>query len=275
MWRLSPDRCFDPDPAQRDMVRQLYATVKDLPLVCPHGHVSPALLADPDACLGSPADLFIIPGHYVFRMLDSQGIRMEDLGVPTQDGTAVETDHRRIWQRFAEHFLLFRGTPTGLWLADELVNLFGVQEPLNGDSAQRIYDHLEAQLARPEFAPRALLERLKIELLASTDAATDTLEHHRRLRADGLTHIRPTFRQDAVVNITIRELAPLAGHYPAVLLGPPWWFFESVNGMRRYFDRVIETAGLVVLGLIAEDDAAEMAYDCAYGLAKRAYRVPP
>src|SRR3712207_2621809 len=130
-WTLPPDRCFDPDPTQRSLARQLYATVKDLPLVCPHGHVEPQLLADPHARLGSPADLFIIPDHYVFRMLYSQGVKLEDLGVPTRDGTPVETDHRTIWQRFAEHFYLFRGTPTGLWLSDELVNVFGVEERLN------------------------------------------------------------------------------------------------------------------------------------------------
>src|SRR6266545_1472075 len=200
-WALAPDRCFDADPARRAIARELYASVKDLPLVCPHGHVPPALLADPAAHLGTPAELFIIPDHYVFRMLYSQGVALEDLGVPTRDGTPVETDHRKIWQRFAEQFYLFRGTPTGLWLADELVNLFGVTERLDGASAQRIYDHLAAQLARPEFAPRALFERFQIELLCTTDAATDSLEQHRRLHADGLRHIRPTFRPDAVVNI--------------------------------------------------------------------------
>jgi len=169
---LSPDRCFDADPTRRAVARELYASVKDLPLVCPHGHVPPALLADPAAHLGTPAELFIIPDHYVFRMLYSQGVALEDLGVPTRDGTPVETDHRKIWQRFAEQFHLFRGTPTGLWLADELVTRFGVTERLDGASAQRIYDHLAAQLARPEFAPRALLERFQIELLCTTDAAT-------------------------------------------------------------------------------------------------------
>jgi glucuronate isomerase len=154
-WTLSPDRCFAADPAWRTVARELYASVKDLQLVCPHGHVPPALLADPEARFGSPAELFIIPDHYVFRMLYSQGIPLEELGVPTRDGTPVETDHRRIWQRFAEHFYLFRGTPSGLWLATELVELFGVDERLDGDSAQRVYDHLEEQLARPEFAPRA------------------------------------------------------------------------------------------------------------------------
>src|SRR5262249_10289739 len=151
-WALSPDRCFDADPAQRAVARNLYAAVKDLPLVCPHGHVPPALLGDSTARLGTPAELFIIPDHYIFRMLYSQGTAPEDLRVPTRDGTQVETDHRRIWQRFAEHFYLFRATPTGLWLADELVNLFDVRERLDGASAQRIYDHLEAQIARGEFS---------------------------------------------------------------------------------------------------------------------------
>src|SRR6185369_7403850 len=190
-WSLSPDRCFYSDPAQRDLARQLYATVKELPLVCPHGHVGPALLADPDARLGSPADLFIIPDHYVFRMLYSQGIRMEDMGVPTRDGAAIESDHRRIWQRFADHFHLFRGTPTALWLADELIDLFGVEEKLDGRSAQRIYDHVAAQLERPEFAPRALFRRFNIEVLCTTDPATDTLDQHQALHEAGFTNVRP------------------------------------------------------------------------------------
>lgn len=467
-WTLSPDRCFGADPAQRAQARTLYEGVKDLPLVSPHGHVPPALLSDPDARLGTPAELFIIPDHYVFRMLYSQGVSLEDLSLPTRDGTPVETDHRRIWQRFAEHWYLFRGTPSGLWLQDELINVFGVDETLNGDTAQRIYDHLERQLRKPEFAPRALLRRFNIELLCTTDTATDPLDHHRRLLGDGLRHIRPTFRPDAVVNIAApawreqiaalssvsgidvwdygsyigaleqrrtvfkelgalatdhaaltphterlsdreveaifgralrgqatdddaarftahmllewarmsaedglvmqlhvgsfrnhnaplaerfgpdmgadipiatewtrnlqpllnaygndarfrlilftldestysRELAPLAGHYPALLLGPPWWFYDSVHGMRRYFDSVIETAGFyntagfnddtrafasiparhdvwrrvscdwlagqVVQGLLTENEATELAHECAYGLAKRAYKL--
>ena len=111
-WTLSPDRCFSPDPARRTIARRLYATVADLPIVSPHGHVAPALLADPGASFGSPADLFIIPDHYVTRMLYSQGLPLEALGVPTHDGAPIETDHRAIWQRFADRFQLFRGTPT-------------------------------------------------------------------------------------------------------------------------------------------------------------------
>jgi glucuronate isomerase len=124
---LRDDRYFDPDPAQKAIAQRLYSLVKDAPLVCPHGHVDPRMFADPDYSFGTPTDLLIIPDHYVFRMLYSQGIPMEALGVPRRDGGAVEQDHRKIWQTFGEHFYLFRGTPTGIWLTHEAaVEVFGV-----------------------------------------------------------------------------------------------------------------------------------------------------
>lgn len=469
IWTLSADRYFSPGPERTTLARELYSSVEDLSIVAPHGHVNPSLLADPEATLGTPAELLIVPDHYVFRMLYSQGIPLEDLGIPTRDGTSVETDHRRIWQRFAESFHLFRGTPTGLWLTEELIRVFGVEEKLAGENAQEIYDHLEAQISKPEFSPRALFERFDIEVLCTTDSATDTLEQHRSLREEGWGgSVRPTFRPDALTNLMTpgwrqqveelanvsgiditgykqfieafeerrsffkemgatatdqsavtprterlpdsgakeifaralkdeatpedaerftahmfmemarmstedglvmqmhigslrdhneavasrfgadkgadipvqtewtrnlqpllneygsdprfrlilftldestysRELAPLAGHYPALLLGPPWWFHDSPNVMRRYFDRVVETAGIynlagfnddtrafasipvrhdmwrravcdwlagsVLSGTIDEEDAADMAPELAYGLAKRAYKL--
>src|SRR5579862_8740504 len=124
----SPDYAFAPDPAQRACARELYALVKDAPIVSPHGHVDAALLADAEAGFGTPADLFIIPDHYVFRMLYSQGVALQELGIPTRDGQPVEGDHRCIWQRFADNFHLFRSTPTGLWLSAELSGVFGVSE---------------------------------------------------------------------------------------------------------------------------------------------------
>ena len=141
-YHLAEDRYFDPDPAQRNVALELYRAIADLPLVCPHGHVDPRLFSDPDFHFGSPAELLIIPDHYIFRMLYSQGIALEDLGVPRVDGGPVEADHRRIWQIFAENFYLFRGTPTGTWFLDELVNVFGVTEKLTGANAQEIYEAL-------------------------------------------------------------------------------------------------------------------------------------
>ncbi|RCJ22985.1 glucuronate isomerase [Nostoc minutum NIES-26] len=465
---LSGDRCFSPEPIQRQIAHQFFDSISALPLVCPHGHVDPALLANPAARFGSPTELFIIPDHYIFRMLYSRGIPLQALGIPTSDGSLIETDHRKIWQLFAEHFYLFRGTPSGLWLKDELYNVFGVDEPLNSRNAGDIYDYLEEQLTLPEFSPRALFKRFNIEVLCTTDAASDTLEHHQSLHQEGFTHIRPTFRPDAVVNLDTpgwrenlaklestvdweistyatfvqaleerraffkkmgataidqsaatpytthlsdqeaeaifaralvgklnpgdaqhftghmfvemarmsvedglvmqmhcgitrnhnpavfeqfgsdkgadiplqiewtenlrpllevygnnrnfhlilfgldestysRELAPLAGHYPAILLGPPWWFHDSVNGMERYFNQVMETAGLyntagfnddtrafvsiparhtvwrriacnwlaglVTRGLVEEEEGYEMARALAYDLARVAYKL--
>lgn len=467
-FTLSADRYFDPDPQQREIARRLYREVANAPLVCPHGHVDARMFADPDYSFGTPADLLLMPDHYILRMLYSQGVPLEQLGMPRRDGGEVERDHRRIWQLFADHFYLFRGTPTGAWLAHELRDVFGVTDRLTTESAQDIYDQIAACLERPEFRPRRLFERFNIEVMATTDAATDRLEHHRAIREAGWAgRVVPTFRPDGVVNIDrpgwrdniselgrvtgnevtsyrrliaaledrrrhfkamgatatdhaaltpytealsddeaeaifsralqgrassddarrftghlliesarmsvedglvmqfhpgsyrdhnralferfgtdkgadipiateytrnlmpllerfgndarltlilftldettyARELAPLAGHYPAVKLGPPWWFHDSINGMRRYRDCVIETAGLyntvgfnddtrafpsiparhdlarrvdanwlaglVVRGIIEMSDAEEMIHDMAYRLARRAYK---
>jgi glucuronate isomerase len=471
---LSPDRFFSPDPGQRRMARELYDSIAGLPIVSPHGHVDPRLLADEHATFGTPADLFIIPDHYVFRMLYSQGVPLEALGIPRRDGGAVETDHRKIWQTFAEHFYLFRGTPSGSWLAHELYEIFGIKKKLTGATAQATYDELTEKLATPEYRPRALFERFKIEVLCTTDGAADSLEHHKAIASQATTEsgwkgvVRPTFRPDAVTNLALpawkanldalsavvgreittakaliraleerraffktmgctstdsgvetpyteamssadaeaifaralagkataedarrftgyiafemarmsvedglvmqfhagcyrnhnplvyerfgadkggdvpietewvrnlrpitdafgndprltmllftmdetsysRELAPLAGYYPALKLGPPWWFQDSLNGMARYFDQVMETAGLyntigfiddtrafvsiparhdvwrrasanwlaglVVRGLIDMGDAAEMAPDLANGLGRRTFKL--
>jgi len=468
-WHLPEDRYFDPDPGQRRVAMELYRSVADVPIISPHGHVDPRLLADENASFGTPADLLIIPDHYVFRMLYSQGIPLETLGIPREDGGPIEKDHRRIWQIFAEHFYLFRGTPTGAWLADELSSVFGVEEKLTGQTAQPIYDQIEAKLKLPEFRPRSLFMRFNIKVLCTTDAATDPLTYHQAIRQSGWDgNIRPTFRPDAVINLLTpgwsenikalsqgsgtsvdsykkfiqslenrrsffksmgatatdhaaesahteelglseaeavfqramkgraskedakrfnahmlmefarmsiedglvmqlhvgairdhndlifkrfganmgadipsqseftqnlrsllnkygtdsrltlilfnldestysRELAPLAGHYPAVKLGPPWWFYDSLNGMKRYLDQVMETAGihntagfnddtrafpsiparhdlwrrvsanwiagLVVRGIVDIEDANEMVSDMAYRLAKKAYKL--
>ena len=137
-WTLDPDRCFSPVPSVRARARELYEGVRGLPLVSPHGHVPPELLADESARFSDPASLFIVPDHYVFRMLYSQGVPLESLGVPTLDGTPVEKDPRQIWRTFCAHFHLFDGTPTGLWLKSELIELFGLDVRPSPETADAI-----------------------------------------------------------------------------------------------------------------------------------------
>ena len=150
---LPEDRYFA--PANREIAQHLYGQIKDLPLVCPHGHVDPRLFSDPDYQFGTPTELFIIPDHYIFRMFYSQGITLEELGIPRVDGGEVEADHRKIWQIFADNFHLFRGTPTGIWLNYSFYHVFGIEEKLTGATAQAIYDQIADQLTKPAFRPRA------------------------------------------------------------------------------------------------------------------------
>src|SRR3954467_5657325 len=135
---LHADRYFDPDPSIRSVARTLYEGTRGLPLICPHGHVDPVLLAN-DTAFPEPTALLIIPDHYIFRMLYARGIPLEALGIPARDGTRVEQDARKIWRLFAEHYHLFRGTATGAWFDHELHELFRVRVKLDGDSASYVY----------------------------------------------------------------------------------------------------------------------------------------
>ena len=203
-FSLHPDRYFDPDPAIRRAAREVYESTRDLPLVCPHGHVDPSLLAE-DRAFPEPAALLITPDHYLFRMLFSQGISLESLGVPARDPkTAIERDPRTVWRLFASNYHLFRGTPSRAWLDYELHELFGIRERLAAESADRIYDQIDERLKSPEFRPRALFDRFNIEVLATTDAATDELGHHRTIRDSGWKgRVVPTFRPDALFRIAL------------------------------------------------------------------------
>jgi len=195
---------FPSDPTQRAIARGLYALVKDQPLISPHGHVDPTILAD-DQPFPDPAQLIIVPDHYITRMLFSQGVRPAELGVPTVNGEEVQRDGREIWRTFARHWHLFRGTPSRLWLEQTFTGVFGVDTPLGPDTADEVYDALATKLAEPEFRPRALFEQFNIERLATTESPLDDLGTHAKLAADGWGgpggRVITTFRPDNVVDM--------------------------------------------------------------------------
>ena len=203
--KLDENRFFDPDPTIRRFARELYDGVKDLPIVGPHGHVDPKLFAD-NHPFPDPTELILIPDHYVFRMLYSQGISLESLGIPTRRGEAVETDHRKIWQIFGENYYLFGGTPTGAWLGHVFSELFGITKKLTAETAMFFYDQIQEKLQSPEFLPRAMFDSFNIEVLTTTDGAADSLEHHKKIKESYWNaNIIPCFRPDAVVNLIIAE----------------------------------------------------------------------
>jgi glucuronate isomerase len=461
---IHPDRLFPAEPATRKIARTLYEHVRALPLVSPHGHTQAAWFAKNEP-FPDPAKLFVQPDHYIYRMLYSQGVSLEDLEI----GQPELKDARKVWRIFARHYHLFRGTPTRLWLDFAFQELFGLNQRLSERTADLYFDSISEKLQTPEFLPRALYERFRLEVLATTDSPLDPLADHKAIRNSGWNaRILPTFRPDAVVdpeftgfseniaqlgeqtgadtsswagylkalrlarerfrslgstatdhghptartanlspkeaselftrvivgasdtsdqelfraqmltemarmslddglvmqihpgssrnhnrqlyerygrdigadiptptnyvdalrplldqfgnqrNLTIilftldestysRELAPLAGHYPCLRLGPPWWFYDSPEGMMRFRELVTETAGfyntvgfnddtraflsiparhdvarrtdcaflarLVAEHRLEEDEALEVAYDLAYRLVKRAYRL--
>jgi glucuronate isomerase len=170
--------------------------VRDLPLISPHGHTNPRWFAE-DEPFPDPAQLFIVPDHYVYRMLYSQGVSMEELGV----GKPLLEDPRRVWRIFADHYYLFRGTPTRIWLDFAFQELFGLTTRLGPANADEYFDAIAEKLSAPEFRPRALYRRFQLEVLATTDSALDSLEHHKKIRESKFSgRILPTFRPDSVVD---------------------------------------------------------------------------
>jgi glucuronate isomerase len=197
---LHPDRLFSSDPMQRAIARRLYATVRDLPIVSPHGHTDPQWFAD-NAPFADPATLLLTPDHYIFRMLYSQGVQLESFGVARRDGGPVECDPRNVWRIFAANYHLFRGTPTRMWLDWVLAAVFGCAVPLSAKNADDAYQRIAACLPRPEFRPRALFERFNIEVLATTESPLDDLRHHRTLARSGWQgRVVTAYRPDPVVD---------------------------------------------------------------------------
>jgi glucuronate isomerase len=247
---LNPHRLFPADPATRSLAAEIFATIEALPIISPHGHTDPRWFAE-NKPFPNPSALFLQPDHYIFRMLYSQGISLESLGVP-QTGTTGDpaaanlVDPREAWRIFARNYFLFRGTPTRLWLDYAFQHLFGFTERLSADNADTYYDVIDRALQTPEFLPRALFDRFHIAALATTDAAVDPLEQHRQIRESGWNgRVIPTFRPDAVVDAeyagfraNIDQLGAITGEDVATWAG----YLNALRQRRAFFKQMGATA---------------------------------
>ena len=244
---LDANRLFPADPTARAVAAKLYETVRDLPIISPHGHTDPRWFAE-NKPFPNPSALFIQPDHYIFRMLYSQGVSLESLGIPQVDGKeqAAQTDPREVWRIFAKHYYLFRGTPTRLWLDYSFSTLFGLTERLSPKNADEYYDIIARKLQTPEFLPRALFERFRIEVLATTDAAFDTLEWHQQIKASGWKgRVLPTFRPDGVVDAeytgfqeNLKKLGQVSGEDISTWRG----YLNALRSRRAFFKQNGATA---------------------------------
>ena len=193
---LHEDRLFPADIDTRAIAKRLYASIQHLPILSPHGHTDARWFAE-DLAFPNPTELFILPDHYVHRMLYSQGISLEDIGLDKD----TPRDPQEVWRLFAAHYYLFRGTPTQMWLDHAFDELFGMTERLSAKNADLYYEAISKKLASAEFRPRALFDRFHIEVLATTNSPLEALEHHAAIRASTWkARILPTFRPDSVVD---------------------------------------------------------------------------
>lgn len=235
---LSDDRLFPPDPETRRIARSLYAKIKDLPIISPHGHTDPEWFAS-NALFPNPTELLIVPDHYVLRMLYSQGVSMEALGVAPKDGGDYERDPRTVWRTFAKHFYLFAGTPSRMWWDHVLGEVFGAPFPLSPENADEVYDIIDTALKTDEFRPRALLDRFNIAVIATTEGALDDLRHHKALVGTGYENrVITTFRPDDVVDAdkpefatNLKTLSDLTGCDTTTWSG----YLEALRIRRKYF----------------------------------------
>ncbi|WP_426369654.1 glucuronate isomerase [Pseudocolwellia sp. HL-MZ7] len=196
---LHPDRLFSSEPIKRGIARDLYSAIKDLPIVSPHGHTDPKWFAQNKA-FDNPAELLIQADHYLLRMLYSQGISLESLGIGKNQEN-VEQDTQKIWALFSKYYYLFQGTPTQLWLDYVFSEVFSINEPLNEKSADTYYQHINSCLKTDAFKPRALFDQFKIETLATTESALDDLSHHKTIReSDWQGNVITAFRPDNVID---------------------------------------------------------------------------
>ena len=191
---IADDLLFPAEAGVRTVARDLYAAVKDLPIISPHGHTDPSWFALNEP-FGNAAELLLVPDHYLFRMLYSQGVRLEELGI------GAEADPREAWRILAERYHLFRGTPSRIWLDWVFAEVFELAVRLEAETADLYFDTITEALQRPEFRPRALFERFDIEVIATTENPLDTLEHHRTIRESGWSgRVITAYRPDPVVD---------------------------------------------------------------------------
>ena len=241
---LNGNRLFPVEGCARAVAAKLYEAVKDLPIISPHGHTDPRWFAE-NGPFPNPAALFIQPDHYIFRMLYSQGVSLESLGIPQVDGRE-HADPREVWRIFARHYYLFRGTPTRLWLDYAFENQFGLKERLNGNNADAYYDLIAKALETPEYRPRALFEKFNIEVLATTDSPLDTLEYHQAIRDSGWKgRVLPTFRPDSVIDAeyigfldNIERLGEITGENIGTYKG----YLNALRNRRAFFKQMGATA---------------------------------
>lgn len=232
-----PDRLFPADPGVRSVAQRIHRTVRDERIISPHGHVDARVLAD-DEAFPDPVGLLVTPDHYVTRLLHANGITLDELGIGR--GELSEVEARSVWRIVCANWEVFRGTPVRYWFDVELADIFGITEKPGADNADALYDRIADCLSRPEFRPRRLFERFRIDVLATTDDPCDDLSAHARLAADPSWSGRvvPTFRPDRYLEPALpgwRQAVDQLAGVSDIDTGDYLGFLGALRERRRFF----------------------------------------
>jgi len=235
---LHPDRLFPASAELRPIARRLHAEVADLPIISPHGHTDPAWFSGNER-FSNATELLLQPDHYLFRMLCSQGVDLTQLNIPRNDGAETDVDPREAWRTLAEHWHLFRGTPSRMWFDWVLVNVFDLKESLASETADQSFDSINEKLGDEAFLPRTLFDRFNIEVLTTTESPLDSLEHHRAIRDSTWGgRVLTAYRPDATVDpefegfrSNVVQLGELTGEDSATWQG----YLRAHRNRREYF----------------------------------------
>lgn len=242
--KLDPDRFFPIEEKARGLARALFCEVEGAPIISPHGHTDPAWFAGNENFTNA-TDFLLTPDHYILRMLYSQGVRLEDLGI-AKTGETSSVDPRDAWRLFASHYYLFRGTPSRAWLDHSFAEVFGLDVGLTAETADHYFDHINERLASDTFKPRALLDRFEVQYISTTEGALDELASHRKIAEQGWAdRIAPTFRPDDVTDPdhldfaeNLSRLAEMTGENCSVWSG----YLAAIRNRRAYFRKHGATA---------------------------------
>ncbi len=183
---------------KNEPAKKLYAMVKDLPIIDYHCHLQPKQIAE-NYQFKNAFDLFLGGDHYKWRQMRSNGV---DEKYITGDADEYEK-----FKAFAATMPKLIGNPLYHWTHLELKRYFDIDEPLNEESCERIWNKCNECLAKPEFRAQELIKRSNVEIICTTDDPIDTLEYHKELQGFS-TKILPTFRPDKAVEIGKETFIP-------------------------------------------------------------------
>ena len=183
---------------QTETARKLYAAVKDLPIIDYHCHLSPKMIAE-NYKFRNAFDLFLGGDHYKWRQMRTNGVDEEYI-----TGGADEYEKFKAFARTVPYLI---GNPLYHWTHLELKRYFDIDETLNEESCERIWNRVNECLAKDEYSAQNLIKRSNVAIICTTDDPLDTLEYHEQLK-DFETKILPTFRPDKAVEIGKETFLP-------------------------------------------------------------------